>query len=379
VASSFETFAQALRFRLRARGYDLREATTLTDEGELAPVRVRFPEEICDRPFFAIGDVHLGDGGAGDVFRYAPGFTGDDKARRLEGTLLAMKELREAGAAFSIVQIGDWFDVWRGVLAEQPTDVRDLDVPGYEPIYRAYPRLLVLDTALGVLHAIGNHDAAFVKRKPDYRPDVDEAFALGHWMDRDGRRVFALHGHQLEALVPPPNELLDEWAVSVATILACASPEVAEIEYWIDRRGAPGVIEAIEHAFFHCKGGVDEPPPEPVAKLEPPPPTPAGPLEGTFVWREHADTLVAVASHVPAVSGEEHELALVVVGHSHHPRVSYAELDDRPVVVLDVGAWVYRQSHVALVAGDTAAVFEVVPRDDAATTESSREPSAASG
>jgi hypothetical protein len=50
----------------------------------------------------------------------------------------------------------------------------------------------------------------------------------------------------------------------------------------------------------------------------------------------------------------------LLVGHSHVPCASWSDVGGRPVVVVDAGAWVYGQSNIAIAAGDTIAVFDVV-------------------
>jgi predicted phosphodiesterase len=82
---------------------------------------------------------------------------------------------------------------------------------------------------------------------------------------------------------------------------------------------------------------------------------------GDFVVREDLDALAAIVHQVEQLPGSQGRAAdLLLVGHSHVPCASWSDVSGRPLVVVDAGAWVYGQSNIAIAAGDTVAVFDVV-------------------
>src|SRR6201999_3291407 len=95
-------------------------------------VTARLPAGVLAAPLIAIPDCHLSDAGEGDEFF-------DDDATnvdRLEAVLRAVAAFVERHPDACVIQLGDWFDLWRartGAIQDAP----------------AYKTVLELDAAIG--------------------------------------------------------------------------------------------------------------------------------------------------------------------------------------------------------------------------------------
>jgi len=333
--ASFDDTIEALEELLAPARYALRPTGT----------RVVFSAPLFGTPIFAIPDVHLGDGGGGDIF-----YTGEpDKPRKLQAVLQAIHDYQAQHPMSSrAIQLGDWFDLWR-VTGGDPRHMT------YGAIQNAsaYQTIFELDARIGLAHVIGNHDAGFLNALPDRRVTQPHLFRSGFWL---GRNVYALHGHQSD-LLPPAGSSFDEAAVALATTLGGFIPGVTTFEAYVDRLGVgAGIKRWFLDAILRVR---EDPGPGP----RPPDgrPLPDGVRAGTFVQRDNAQQLATIVGKVMALPGSAGRAAdLLLVGHSHTPGASWVRVGSRTLVIVDAGAWVYRQANLLVVAEDTVEVFDVV-------------------
>jgi hypothetical protein len=309
------------------------------------PVRVKFARAIIDTPIFVIPDVHLCEGGVGDIF-----LDGDaSKAVKLAATLRSIYDYQSMHPQSSrAIQLGDWFDVWR-VCGEDPMNMEFGGIENAD----AYTAILDWDARIGLAHVIGNHDAAFLNAVPNRRAAQAQFFRSGFWL---GRNVYTMHGHQT-SITPPSGARFDELAVHVATVLAEFIPGVTTIEKFFDRHSIPGEIRRWLQETF--TGSHEDTGPH----LRPRDASPLPPLieAGDFVVHEDLDALISIVHAVERMSASHgREADVLIVGHSHAPCVSWSIVGPRPVVLVDAGAWVFDQANFLVAAGDTVAVFDVV-------------------
>lgn len=326
--SAFNTLLSPSRYQLRITG-----------------AQVVFKSVLFGTPILALPDVHLCDGGAGDIFRN----NNDDKPRRLQAVMQAMFDyMTTHPMSARAVQLGDWFDIWR-VVGSNPQHMTF----GAIENAAAYKGILDLDARMGLAHLIGNHDAAFLNALPDRRAAQPQLFRSGFWL---GGSVYAMHGHQTD-IVPPISSSFDEAAVALATTIAGFIPGVTTFEAYVDRLGfGQGIARWLLDSLL--KGRED---PGPQARPEDRSPPPPNVRSGQFVVRENIDQLATIAHKVgalPASGGRS--ASVVIVGHSHTPSASWTDVTGSPVVVVDAGAWAYDQANLLIAAEDTIAVFDVV-------------------
>ena len=309
-------------------------------------VRVVFSRPVIDTPIFAIPDVHLCDGAMGDIFLNGT----PEKATALAGTLRAIYEYQEMHPQSSrAVQLGDWFDIWR-VCGKDPMSMTFGAIENAE----AFAAILDYDARIGLAHVIGNHDAGFLNAVPNRRAAQSKFFRLGFWL---GHNVYALHGHQT-SIAPPPNKRFDEVVVHIANLLGNFIPGVTKIQEFIDKQQIVDELKIWLRDLYTGSHEDTGPHLRPRDRSN----LPAILKSGDFVVREDLDALASVVAQVEQLPGSQgREADLLLVGHSHVPCASWSDAGGgRPLVVVDAGAWVYGQSNIAIAAGDTVAVFDIV-------------------
>ncbi len=308
-------------------------------------VRVVFTSPVIDTPIFAIPDVHLCQGDAGDIFLNGT----PEKATALAATLRAIYDYQEMHPQSSrAVQLGDWFDIWR-VCGEDPMSMAF----GAIDNAAAFADILDYDARIGLAHVIGNHDAGFLNAVPNRRAAQASSFRLGFWL---GQNVYALHGHQT-SIAPPPNQRFDQVIVHIATLLGSFIPGVTKIQEFIDKQQIGMELKIWLRDLFTGSHEDTGPHLRPHDRSN----LPAELKAGNFVVREDLDALASIVHEIEQLPGSQGRAAdLLFVGHSHVPCASWTDVAGRPLVVVDAGAWVYGQSNIAIAAGDTVAVFDVV-------------------
>jgi len=296
-------------------------------------VTARLPAGVLEAPLIAIPDCHLGDAGEGDEF-----FDDDrENVDRLEGVLRAIAAFMERHPDACVVQLGDWFDLWRASSEAVQA------APAYQTV-------LELDAAIGLRHIVGNHDATFVNDIPRLRRDDPSAFRLGDFLMPS---VFAIHGHQGH-IAGADHDGFDEIVVAAATTVARFFPGVRTIEAFIDSDlDAEDALKAlVQETFGTAKGD-----PAPAARPRDPR-TGAPDPEAPFVVRENADVIAAIVANV-ATMAKRPMPKLVLVGHSHNPCVAWSNVGDAPTILADAGACVFGRFNLLLGAGDRITVFDV--------------------
>lgn len=306
-------------------------------------VAAKFVGPRFSEPIFAVPDVHLCDGKGGDIFlKGNPG-----KAGKLAATLRAIYRYRNNHTSRAI-QLGDWFDIWR-VCGKDPMNM------AFGAIENAavFTEILDWDSALGLPHVIGNHDAAFLNAIPNRRAAQPNFFRPGFWV---GNNVYALHGHQT-TVSPPAGKTFDQVVVHAATVLGQFVPGATWIQQFIDQQHvAEDVKQWLKETFTGQHEDVDA---NHRAKNPTAPPDPI--LSGDFVVRENQQQLLSLVAQVEAFPASNGRAAdLVLVAHSHVPCVSWSSIGTRPVVIAFAGAWTYDKAHLLIAAGDTVAVFNIV-------------------
>jgi hypothetical protein len=296
-------------------------------------VTVRLPRGVLAAPLVAIPDCHLSDGSDGDEF------FDDDPANvaRLEAVLRASSAFLEKHPEACVIQLGDWFDLWRassGAIQSAPL----------------YQTILELDAAIGLRHIVGNHDAAFVNEVPLLRAQQPSAFRLGEFLMPS---VFAIHGHQGH-IASPDHEAFDQIVVGAATAVARFVPGVRTFEEFIDSDvDLETALKALVHDALGTSHG-DPPPAVRTRDTRSGAPDPSAP----FVVRENVDVLAAIVSNVATLAHTPMP-KVIVVGHSHNPCVAWSSVGESPVVVVDAGACVFGRFNLLLGAGDRVTVFDV--------------------
>jgi UDP-2,3-diacylglucosamine pyrophosphatase LpxH len=300
---------------------------------------VRFATARFDAPIFAIPDVHLCDGGNGDIF-----CNGEPEAvPRLTDTLSALHAFMSAQPAYA-VQLGDWFDIWR-ITGGDPTNM------SYGAIQNAaaYQGILDLDAQIGLLHVIGNHDAGFLSSLPSRRVAQPERFRLGFWL---GSNAYALHGHQSD-VVPPPNAPFDMAATHFATLISRYVPNgTTTLQGFIDSLGAGAGIGAW---LLNAVGLHEDPQPSPRTPVTGP--LPSALSSGELSTRENSEILAKLVSKIaarPESNGRRAEL--IIVGHSHRPGATWTS---EGALLVDAGSWVYGQCNLMIAAGDGVGVYSI--------------------
>jgi UDP-2,3-diacylglucosamine pyrophosphatase LpxH len=347
----YEEKLQKFRDALATRGYAVRVANAAVVDGQACPVTVGFPSDVLGQnSFIAVPDVHLSDGSDADIF-----LDGNPAhAQRFTKVLSAIDSYMDAESASAyLLQLGDWYDVWRAVGA----DATQADFAKIDEV-KAYQDLLELDKRLGMAHLIGNHDASFKHALPDRRVADGARFRFGFGLMKSNGRVFALHGHQTDTVQGAPSPDSDQRAVWLATLAAkYVTSEVRSLQNFFDKEGTnPG-------AALHWLGalmGLNRPDPVPIprARLA----TPAG-FTGSFVDREDSAALVGIAVKACAKRYPTPEpLQLLVVGHSHKPCIAVTPhpASGKPVVVVDGGSWVQGAAQLVFGAANRVSVFDII-------------------
>ena len=317
----------------------VREMGALLGTWKLSPdlpegsVTARLPAGVLTAPLIAIPDCHLSDADEGDEF------FDDDAANvaRLEAVLRAAGALLARHPDARVIQLGDWFDLWRassGAVQDAP----------------AYKTVLELDAAIGLRHIIGNHDATFVNEVPRLRAGDPSAFRLGDFLMPS---VYAIHGHQGH-VGSADDDGFDRTVVAAATAVARFIPGVRTFEEFVDSDlDAEAALKALVQKTFGTAHGDPAPAARPRdARGGAPDP------DAPFVVRENADVIAAIVSNVATMSRQPMP-KLVLVGHSHNPCVAWSNVAETPTILADAGACVFGRFNLLLGAGDRITVFDV--------------------
>lgn len=352
MAATFYNRLHGFRLTLQSYGYDLRLASARVSGGASVPVMVRFPTPLIgDQSLVVLPDVHLGAGDEGDVFYCGSA----ENPRRLAAVLRTMRDYTRANAPTTLLQLGDWYDVWRAIGKDATSSQysRIDSVPAYQEI-------LGLDVGIELAHAYGNHDASFTHALPDRRVADRDRFRFGWSLLGSRGKVFALHGHQADDIAGQPNAPGDQRAVWLGTLAAdYLSSEFRNLEEYMDKQGNLAGAEA----WLLSLVGLNREDPQATGRPRQDAPSDGQPWGADFVKREAMARLVKIAqAAADRLYTDAEPLSLLVVGHSHAPCVGWTPhpTTGKPVVVIDCGSWVYGAAQVMFAAGSIAAVYDVV-------------------
>ncbi len=348
----YEEKLQRFRDHLGVRGYQVRVANAAVTDAMACPVTVGFPDDVLGaRSLIAVPDVHLSEGSDGDVF-----LDGNPaNVQRLTAVLNAVSDyMDDEGAAVQLLQLGDWYDVWRSRGA-------DTDQSSFAEIdnVAVYQELLEVDRQLGMAHLIGNHDASFVHALPDRRVADGARFRFGFSLVKSSGRVFALHGQQsddIAGVVSPTGSQRAVWLGTLAAKYVWA--EVRNLQDFFDLQGTN--LGAFRD-WVKSLVGSNRHDPRPTPRVRQT--TPDG-FAGSFVEREDMAALVRIAVEAGSRSyAQPNPLELLLVGHSHKPCVGATPhpTTGKPVVVVDGGSWVQGAAQIVFGAANRISVFDIVP------------------
>lgn len=270
----------------------------------------------------------------------------------------ARATLAQEGNALEVIQLGDLYDLWREGTVVPDRIIEDhVNLAGMVYRHRAGLRARIL---------VGNHDAEMMGT---------DRFYLRLFLPRDGAGAFclAIHGDWFD-----PVERLPDWLQRFAVYFAGRLPQpqkypLGEIKEILRRRaraanGFQTRIGLRAPAQLGKLRGVRQP----QARL---------PRRLNVGWtsrEDHVHPYLASARRVVHRFRNEIEaspawrtIRLVVIGHSHHARISVDDTADpaHPVVLMDCGAWierykdseknVYPNCQVGVVAGNDIRIYQL--------------------
>jgi hypothetical protein len=268
------------------------------------------------------------------------------------------------GVTTHVVQMGDLFDLWRDGHGTNRDSVAEI-VASWETTLKLLYRAPADPSCLRARILVGNHDVQMAGTANWYLrlflPDENEqAFAL------------ALHGDWFD-----PTERLPDWlnrfAVEVAGRLPQASAyPIAELKPLLEERARAedGFRNWIQHRTPPALGSVLRPVPS--ASL----PTNhnvqrRGTGDTVHPFLDDARLLVETYRNRPEVTPGFSRVRLVVIGHSHHARISVDDSVHPALVLLDTGAWIEKyvdsggrvrpNAQLAVVCGNDARIYQFDP------------------
>ncbi len=352
MANTFYDRLHQFRLILQHYGYDIRLASAQLEHGGSAPVMIQFPtQQIGQQSLIVLPDVHLSSGNDGDVFFDGSG----ENPRRLTAVLKAMRDFSQKSQPTTLLQLGDWYDVWRSVGQDATSSQYSLI-----DAVSDYQELLGLDKALELAHCYGNHDASFTHALPDRRVADQSRFRFGFGLLNSNGRVYAMHGHQADSIQGQPNSPGDIRAVWLGTLAATyLSSSFRNLEEYMDKQGN---LEGARDWLLNLVG-LNRDDPQPQGRPSQPGPNDGQTWAARFVKRESMASLVAIAqAATDRLYNNPTPLELLIVGHSHKPCIGWTShpKTQKPVVVIDCGAWVYGQAQLMFAAGSVAAVYDIV-------------------
>lgn len=264
-----------------------------------------------------IPDVHLGWGD--DIFRYGS----DHHAPRLERFLNMLLQLRAAGHKLEVIQLGDWYDLWRtppGSFAAKR-----------QAIEAHYPGIVAAARELRIAHCIGNHDAAFFGMPPSDM-DVAAARKLG------GSQILCFHGHDLVSLKNIVVEARTQAdVVGAVNVFATGVPVLGKLAAWVqmvaDRTRDPWYSEPRSLPWEPTAHGLPD-------------------WDAPWVARDGAIEVGPVIRSLEHDQAGQH-FALAIVGHTHRPGISWSPVGpNHAIPLIDAGSWTYGRAELALVCRD---------------------------
>ncbi len=309
-----------------------RTATLTWDTAVTGPI-------LGEQILVAIPDMHLSDGGAGDVFVGLP----HGQLSRFSRLIGALASAKAAFPATRIVQLGDLYDVWRAY-----PEYRDHPSSDYRRIEQAYgPVLGRLTQELRARVCIGNHDAILGLYPPSWARTPSGPtgrLAYGHLLG--GGRVLAFHGHQEAHVEEAMAAQGGEDTVKIATLAAGlwkAPSQMLQEELDLASELVSDPEWSLSDMLARHWPFVAAPPGE------------HGYCSPAWCARNGRERLGRLASEVPGAAN----LRLILVGHSHCPGISMTEIRGRMVPLVDAGSWIQGKSQIVIAEEGRLTLFSV--------------------
>ena len=242
----------------------------------------------------------------------------------------ARAELQSFGSNMSVTQLGDLLDLWRNGEATHPDDIIADNVHLIEMLY-SHPDGLLAP------RLVGNHDHRMVGAPGWFLRLFFPSEAAGAW-------GVALHGDWFDTWL---HDILPDWLQEFVVLMAGRLPQaekypLGKMQQCMTAQSAAagGFKDWIELPEGATLGGLAAVAPAfpdelNVARASRPPP------EGLHPFLPHAARVLDTMRQQPDAGKAWSSARVVVVGHTHHARISVDDSDPaRPVVLMDCGAWI---------------------------------------
>jgi hypothetical protein len=280
--------------------------------------------EFKDDVAVVIPDVHLGTG-PGDVFQEQS----PERIARLENLLDVLASLRDkvSSAKFQVVQLGDFYDLWRKSPSADYFET-------CASIESQYSGIIARGRALPILHCIGNHDAAFYRMRPP-TSQIDAAV----WRTI-GDKILCFHGHDTISLRdlqvdPGAAPLLLSLTNSISGI-PLLGPLDLKLQKYFDN-------SFFEDSIFS----------KPSLTSLPWPHSEPGADGWSALWVDRAGRGDIANMLFDAEGLAQIRIDVAFLGHSHRPGISWCRIEqNRRIPLVDVGSWTYGRSEFAIVCSD---------------------------
>jgi UDP-2,3-diacylglucosamine pyrophosphatase LpxH len=276
----------------------------------------------------------------------------------------ARAPLAAQGVTTDVVQMGDLFDLWRDGHGTNRDSVAEITA-SWETTLKLLYRAPGDPSCLRARLLVGNHDAQMAgtpgwNLRLFFPDETAQAFAL------------ALHGDWFD-----PTERLPDWLSRAGLVLAGTLPQahtypLGELTPLLDARARA------ENGF---QNWIQNPTPPAVGDVSLAAPTASLPAEFNVQRRgsggeihpflDDARRLVETYRGRPDASPGFTRARLVIIGHTHHPRIAVDDTVDPAFVLLDTGAWIekYKDStgrvgpnaQFAVVCGNDARIYQFDP------------------
>jgi hypothetical protein len=285
-----------------------------------------------DRVIVVLPDIHLSNDGDGDIFRQNKA-TRHARLRLFLQALIHARELVEHhGRRFSVVHLGDFYDVWRAY-----PEYKDHPTSDYRAVETKYADVIdLMINGLDMRVCVGNHDANLARFPPWWaRNQLGPNGRLAYAQRFAGGKVVAFHGHQLDQADEAMQAQDGSTLVKIATIAAkLSNPLSLLIQQGIDLQ----IDLRADHAL--ALDGLSTGGWEKSRTLRD---------QGGFSCSRWCDRLNM--QHAKAVLERtvfSNALRIAFIGHSHRAGITATHVGERFVPVIDAGSWAWGQSQFAI-------------------------------
>jgi UDP-2,3-diacylglucosamine pyrophosphatase LpxH len=295
--------------------------------------RIPTGKELNQKLSIAIPDLHLLERGPNDDFfdaKRAKKQHGSRKAfedRFLSFLDFLVRLKKEQMDALEIIQLGDMYDLWQ---ARGNTNL----------IESKYPNILgLLEEALQTIYVIGNHDIDLWK----YHEAKGETFKRNwrHFSRNPQNEITTVYEHGFQADFANNQ---DSWSGVIGREVTKVVGMMEYIEPDID------VIlgrawDSVSRIFSTYNAGL-------TPRKDP----------DRFITHEYINFYVSLIDKYRRGDTDDHrrlpELTLVVIGHTHSPRLITRPVDGQTCYLMDCGSWVNGGHEFGVIAGNEIAICQ---------------------